>query len=282
MSQSKNWCYTLNNYSEIDEVTIQGIDCKYSIYGREVGLLGTPHLQGYIVFEKNKRFKAVQKLFPAGAHLEKSVADSSKNIVYCSKENDVFTKGEPPLTNKEKGEKNAQRYKDAFTAAKENRLDDIPEDMRTRHYGTYKRIAMDYAIPPPDMDRLTGVWIYGAAGAGKSRYARKMYPGAYLKNAANKWWNGYQMQDYVIIDDFDKFMVAQGHNLKIWGDRYAFPAEDKGGEKIIRPKTIVITSQYHPHEIWDDEETRAAIKRRYMMIYMENGNCVVQNNKTFL
>ena len=44
--------------------------------------------------------------------------------------------------------------------------------------------------------------------------AQEMYPDAYLKKANTKWWDGYVDQEVVIIDDFDKYHVQLGYELK--------------------------------------------------------------------
>ena len=253
----------MNNYSPEEELVVQSLDFKYLVYGREVGESGTPHLQGTIVFNSKKRLTAVRKLIPR-AHWSITRA-LWEAIQYCKKDGDVYEMGLPPMTQQQKGDMEKARWADAVECAKKGRLEDIPPDMYARLYRTWKEIRKDHMETPPDAETCTGVWFWGEAGSGKSRTARLEYPDAYLKNA-NKWWDGYQGQENVIIDDLDPTHACLAHYLKIWMDRYAFVAETKGGAISIRPKRIIITSQYSIQSIFETEENQSAITRRCLDI----------------
>ena len=162
-----------------------------------------------------------------------------------------------------------ERWDKAKKAAMEGRIDDIDGDIFVRHYGNLKKIQKDYMTKPADAEDVTGIWIWGAAGVGKSRKAREEYTNLYDK-MCNKWWDGYQGEENVLIDDLDKKHKVLGHHIKRWCDRYSFLGEVKGGAIQIRPKKIIITSQYPIEDIWDDEpETVEAVKRRCQVIYLE-------------
>lgn len=284
----RDWCFTLNNYTE-DEITqVNGIECKYLVYGKEVGANGTPHLQGYIYFKNARKFAGVKTCFPQRVHLEAAIASAEKNIAYCKKGNQpkaeyeldgvkglhygegavVFEKGDPPLSQKEKGDCNVERYEEAKRMAMEGKLEDIPGDIFIKCYKSLQAIKKDYMDKPQDLDGVCGIWIYGPAGIGKSRKARAEYPGSYDK-MCNKWWDGYQGEKYVLLDDFGKDHSVLGHHLKRWADRYSFIAENKGGALNIRPEKIIVTSQYSIDQIWDDQETRDALNRRYVSICLD-------------
>lgn len=262
--RGRSWCFTINNYTDADLAQLMFSECKYIIYGKEVAPdTGTPHLQGYVQFPTMKSLRQVKEQVCDRAHFEIAKGSPAQNIAYCSKEGDFQERGDRPTDGgAEGGAAEKQRWNDAKAAILANRLDDIPADILIRHVHAVAKIQELFRPMPQDADNLTGVWYFGPAGAGKSRAAREHFPGAYLKNC-NKWWDGYNDEDYVIIEDFDPGHHGLGHHLKIWSDRYAFAGEVKGGTKRMRPKKIIVTSQYHPDEIWPDLQTRAAIIRRF-------------------
>jgi len=44
MERSRNFVFTLNNYTTEEVELVKEWDCKYLIFGKEIGESGTPHL----------------------------------------------------------------------------------------------------------------------------------------------------------------------------------------------------------------------------------------------
>ena len=266
--RSRDWTFTLFNYTDGDEESIQDLQYRYLVYGYEIcPTSGRKHLQGYIYFKNALSFSSIKRKLPETAHIEAAKGDSISNREYCTKEGSFIEKGDRPRSSKEKGEAEILRWANARTAAESGKLEDVPDDIFIRHYSNIRRIQRDFMGKPDDELDVTGVWVWGPPGVGKSHKVRLEYPDAYLK-LCNKWWDGYQGEENVIIDDFDKQSRCLGHHLKIWADRYSFLAEIKGSAIHIRPKKIVITSNYSPAAIFDDDNTLLqAILRRFNIIH---------------
>lgn len=132
----------------------------------------------------------------------------------------------------------------------------------------------DNKVRPANLDWTDGhspnIWIWGPSGYGKSHWARqKLGDKFYAKLAANKWWDKYQGEDNVLIEDFDITQAYQVQYLKLWGDKYAFPVEVKNGADYIRPKRIIVTSNYSIRQIWSKKEDYEPIERRFKQVHRD-------------
>ena len=273
--KSRAWCYTLNNYTDEEVEALQGVvergetSVEYLCFGKEVGESGTPHLQGYVRFKSQVRMATVKEAVGNRAHVEIARGNVQQNLDYCRKDGDFTEVGRRPMTQSDKGAAEKRRYEDAWEAALEGRMDDIDADLRIRHYSTIKRIRAD-ALNAQALEDTTEemLWFTGPSGTGKSRKARDDYPGLFIK-PINKWWDGYTDEDTVLLDDFDKRHSVLSYHLKIWADRYPFRAEIKGGTVMIRPRRIIVTSNWTPQEIWDEDSTGdlEPILRRFKVIH---------------
>lgn len=261
MSRSRSYVYTLNNYTSAEELSVQAIVCTYHVYGRETGESGTPHLQGYIYFSTLKSFKQIKSYIPR-AHIE--VAGTvGPAIQYCKKDGDFWEQGVAPIgapgkkcTTSERAAKNKRLLEQPLqdlVASGELSLNQVPIIKKAR-------IILAQEGAPVTTDDVRGLWLYGPPGTGKSHYARSNHPDLYLK-AQNKWWDGYTGQQSVLLDDFD--CKELGHHLKIWADKWSCTGEIKGGTVNLKHKVFVITSNYHPDDLWEEDNMREAIKRRF-------------------
>jgi len=147
MSKTRAVCFTLNNYTEDEFEALRKRleeDCRYYVIGREVAETGTPHLQGYAYISGPRAFSSWKRVLGDRAHIESAKGSAEQNREYCTKDGDFVEFGEAPISQKRKGELNAQRWQLALDSAKAGRLDDIPADITLRYYRTLKEVARDY------------------------------------------------------------------------------------------------------------------------------------------
>ena len=83
METSRNWMFTINNYSSFEEP--QSWNVKFLVYQEETGAEGTRHLQGYVMFPKNMRLSAVKKIH-SKAHWEPRRGTHEQAVAYCTKQ----------------------------------------------------------------------------------------------------------------------------------------------------------------------------------------------------
>lgn len=274
-SRHRAWCFTTNNYTDETLVLMRDLPCKYLVYGKEVSpTTGTPHLQGYVVLNSAKTRTALARLIPR-SNLEVARGDSLQNFTYCSKEGDFIELGDRPRTPAERGQMEVDRWDAIWIAASTGNIMDIPSQVRIRCYPTLRRIERDFMPQVAQISSVCGTWIHGPSGCGKTRAVVDQFPSAYPK-MLNKWWDGYQEEEIVYLDDVDPTQSAWlARYLKIWADRYAFIAEIKGGSRKIRPRRFIVTSQYTIGECFTDEPTREALNRRFTSIEKVLGQNII-------
>jgi len=268
--RSYSFTFTINNYTDEDIKQLEALECQYIVYGKEVSSTGTPHLQGYTKFSTQRTLSSVSKKIKR-AHLEVARVDVAA-AKYCQKDGDFTERGVPPKTKEEKGQGEKRRHEEIRDLAIAGKIEEIAEkhpDVWLRSYSTLKKIKMDHMEKLPNLEGVCGTWIVGPAGCGKTTLAEQMTSNAaYDKPANNAWWCGYAGEKDVVLDDMDKFMVKMAYYLKIWAHHRPFIAETKGGSINIRPERIIVTSQYTIEEIWEDQQTREALTRRFKVIDM--------------
>lgn len=265
MSKFRNFIFTHNNY---ESTTLEDtIECRFIAYSHEVApTTGTPHLQGYICFSNATTNRSVMGKLP-GCHVEPMQGSIAQNDTYISKLTMPIERGDKPLSNDDKGRANQLRWQRTRALAQQNKLEEIDADIYVKHYNTLKRIAADNHEKPQHLDTSKpGIWIYGETRTGKTHAVHAAYPDLFEKNFT-RWWDGYERQEVVLLNDIDKSHWPLYSFLKQWVDKFTFPAQYKGiGSKVIRPKKIIVTSNYRIDDIWEDKITRDCLHGRFVEI----------------
>jgi len=94
-----NWVFTHNNYDDDIEEEYRSLfhrECKYLVFGREVASTGTPHLQGYLIFNGRKSFASARLCLPQGVHISRRLGSHNQAADYCKKEGNFEEYGEGP------------------------------------------------------------------------------------------------------------------------------------------------------------------------------------------
>lgn len=277
IERSRAWTFTLNNHHE-KEVNFPQIEknlqeCRYYIMGFEVAPeTGTQHIQGYLYCANAISFNTVRAWFLGKAHIEKARGSIKQNYDYCSKDGKFVEHGIRPLSDEEKGvlgkESQQVKWREIWELSKAGKINELAEQYPKETLFHFKNILLIRQIGADgcaDLSDVCGLWFHGESGAGKSHRARHFDTDEtpYIKGI-NKWWCNYVGQKTVIIEDVGKDHTFLGDFLKIWADKWAFTAEFKGGAMArMRPKQIIVTSQYRIADIWPDIETRTALERRF-------------------
>lgn len=277
-TRAKHWVFTINNYTPEDEASLKNLwtegHCSYVVYGYEVGgRRETPHLQGYLMYKITKTFPTVKSHLPR-AWLDKKRGTVAQASSYCMKDGNFIEYGELPAEQTGNAtEKTKEFWQETKELAQQGELEEIHPKHYIQFYSTLIRIRNDYKnkMIPPNLDWVDGnspnEWIYGPTGTGKSTRARDKNPGFFTKNCT-KWWDDYHDEEVVIIEDVGQSHIWMGDYLKIWADRFGFRGEVKYGARTLRPKRIIVTSNYHPSELWTDRSIVDPLLRRFKLIHL--------------
>ena len=223
---ARGWCYTLNNWTNAEFSSLKNLECKYHIIGREIGEKGTPHLQGYLSFEKTCRIKSLKKLNER-IHWEMA-KDGEKAINYCMKEDsDPFIKD-----NRKQGQRSdlinltreLNEGKSVTEVAKAYPSDYIRYHAGIEKYAKLVQVSSESAeyslvecckyVKLFPIQNYTSV-VIGDAGCGKTQYALSHFVKPLLVTHIDDLLNLQQDNDGIVFDDMDFTHWHRTHQIHI-------------------------------------------------------------------
>lgn len=262
--KSRDFCFTLNNWTDLEYTAILAIECRYLCVGKEVGASGTPHLQGYIYFDNPRSFRAIQKKLKR-CHLEPTAGTPQQASMYCKKDGDFIESGTCP----EQGSRNdIAAVREQISAGQGMRQ--IVETATSYQSIRTAELLLKYKEKKRDwMPNV--IYIWGKSGTGKTRWAYDNFPMDDIhKQIASglKWFESYDAHPVVLIDEVDSNTCYS--TLKALTDRYPLRVECKGGSRSFLPKVVVLTSLVHPEILWYDypENGKEMLRRLSRIIHL--------------
>ena len=260
-SRSRSWCFTANNYTPELLERIRGSVAQASsflCFQPERGETGTPHLQGFIHFSNPRALGGLTKLFGRGVHFESMRGTVDQAIDYCSKEDSRDS--DAGFAFEEFGIKPVGQglrtdiLRLANMVQEGKRMRDVADEAPDVYVKFHKGLAalsslyQEKRAEPPSV-----YWFWGPTGTGKTRaaYSEAEAIGEvpYFKMSTNKWWDGYEGQAVVIIDDYRCDFSTFAELLRLL-DRYPMKVETKGGTVEFIATHIYITTPKTPVDTW--------------------------------
>lgn len=272
----RNFCFTLNNYTDQELEIIDTFECKYLVYGKEVGKEGTPHLQGYCELANAKTLKCLKKKFSDRAHIEPRYGTAQQASDYCKKDGKFVERGVMSAQGKRN---DLLEIKEKIIEKKETKMSEILPMCNNYQQIKYAETLIKYSDVKRNWQPLV-FWLWGATGTGKTRTAHKMAEmfggGIWMSAKSLKWWDGYDSDDCVILDDFRADFCTYHELLRIL-DRYEYRIEIKGGSRQLLAHYIFITSPYHPCDVYKTIEDKKQLLRRINFILKFSPDTIIDN-----
>jgi len=246
---------------------------RFIAYGEEVcPETGTLHYQAYMVCYKPVRLSQMIRYFGEGHSINPMRGSLLSNEEYCSKEGAFHKLGDEP--------KQGERHDlIGFKRKLEEGLAPLEIAEEEGHFGTFvkyhggmekyhqhlinKKIKYNYR-PPTIYVRI------GEPGSGKTRWAYE-----FDRDLGKVSWTGasgfllnYHNQPTVLFDDVEAGEIPPLAIFKKLTDRTPYVVNVKGSEKVWKPRTIIITSNYDICDWWKGMKPMdlAALERRIFRI----------------
>jgi hypothetical protein len=250
---------------------------KYLLGQLERGEEGTLHFQGYVQWESPISLATCKARTVPSIHWEIRKGSHDQAVAYVTKED-----------TREPGSDRYERGQAADNQGRRTDLEGIRQMVQDgeslfaiweEHFGSmlrYSRGVREYQLLCTQQRNWTTFVIvrYGPPGCGKSRQAYELGGNDAYWKPNGKWFDGYDGQKRVVIDDFYGWLPY--NQLLNLCDRYPLNVETKGGTASFVADWMCFTTNSDPIS-WYSPNGHIypqAIMRRIdcMVIYGEDGN----------
>ena len=267
MSTHRDWLFTINNPTEEDLPDTKWNPDKMSllVYQKEQGTNGTPHFQGLICLRRQQRISYMKKLLPR-AHWEARRGTRQQAYEYVTKQD---TRIEEPVVFGEYIESGHRTdIEEVMDMVKQGSTEEAIAEHNPRFwFKNYRAVARYRMLKMKSTFRDVAVyWVWGGTGTGKSRWVYEHFPDAYWKPPETCWFDGYDGEQVIVLDDYRKNWFTFSYMLRLL-DKYPMQVQTKGGSQPLLATTFVITSPEPPEQVYITREDVQQLLRRVTYTY---------------
>lgn len=303
----KKWEGTSYDNEDNFRERLNNIGVSYAVVGHEVcPTTGRNHLQFYIETKRRIRWSTIGNakhlncaVFPLRRTVKKAISYIIQNE---DKPNPIFFEiGQRPKEFDQETTSSVDKKKDnmknVLRLARRGKFDNIAAKypgIYLRSYTTIRKVYCD-SLQKPSKEVIQCVKIIGKSGCGKTEFLVKHFQNmkAYFYNKTPNFWERYENEKILVIDDLDKGCRNTLYQLKVVCDRLPLLLNVKFGSNWSYIEKVLITSQYtfgqliglDEHGKCIDPELEEALLRRFTVLHAvgrdpETKDLFVQHKQT--
>ena len=315
-SAVQRYCFTYNNPTvsgdDFDLFLKTKAENRGHVFQLEEGEEGTPHFQGYLELEKRMRTTGVHKMLaPHKMSLLHAKGSKVSNKKYCTKENGrkegpwIYGSCEDDVG---QGKRNELNEYAEDVLENDGITDELIERMPgvTMRYQKHARelvqLKRTRAAKKEALAHWKQVWedmeagrefvgqqqrhlelYFGPTAVGKTTRVKAKVAGKFNEllfemNCATKWWDGYEGEKHVLMDEFQGDRFGSPEDFNRITNKGVVKVEKKGESCDLVADALYFTSNRHPchwwkagdkHLCWKDARYRA-VARRFATVYWWN------------
>lgn len=266
------------------------------VYQEELSLSNYAHYQFVVGFAKPVDFRWWRNQVQLACGIKVWVKgidpkDLVKCVKYCMKADTRVVGGKSAQVGAEEllksGNKGTKGKRvDIIEAAKffkeyKGKITDVPEE-HIEAYAKYSKYFDKLNAAGRVNEEVSykyNIWLHGPTGTGKTYRAIQMAKmlmekhglnGYYVKKSSTKWWDMYDGQEIVIVDDvrpYESDMELMSEWLQLLNPKSTLQVQVKGGAAVVRAKYFIFTSPAPPGDWFlprhGADEASAQISRRF-------------------
>lgn len=282
-SRGRSYVFTLNLGLELtdrqavakaEEVygSFQAHDAKIEKFVMQLergGANARPHLQGWVYMANPCTFKAVHALFPRGTQpwIRKARGTPQQCWEYCTKE-DTKVHGPWSKGAKPDGQGKRNDIKEFAQAARGlgdgsvtvRQLQEDYKSVEARYMKYFDRVVAREQPVRTELTRCT--LVTGPPATGKTKKIMQIteqlgydfktevyYLPVRENDKANQWWDRYEGQPVVVIEDAEPGFMSRAYFLRLI-DAVPLQVQTKGAHVNFLAKHVFISSNYTEEDLW--------------------------------